>query len=75
MYKISDDIKRLIMETMKNWKVELTTGRKTLAKVKIQRGIIFGNGFSPLLFAIAMITLNYILRKCSGRVYKITRKD
>ena len=29
------------MEAMKNWKVEFTTGGKTLAEVKIQRDMCF----------------------------------
>ena len=51
---------------MKNWKVELTTGGKSLAEEKIQRGIFQGNAFSSLLFIITMMPLNYILRKCTG---------
>ena len=31
------------METMKNWKVEMTAGGTALAKVKIQEGIFQGD--------------------------------
>ena len=34
--------------------------------MKIQRGIFQGDLFSPLVFVIAMMPLNYILRKCTG---------
>ena len=34
MYKIPNKVLSFIMETMKNWKVELTGGGKTLAEVK-----------------------------------------
>ena len=46
---------RLIKETMKNWKVELTAGGKTLAEVKIKRGIFQRDALTPLLFARAMM--------------------
>ena len=57
---------------MKNWRVELTTGRKSLAEVKIQRRIFQGDALSPLIFVIAMILLNHIHRKCTV-VYKLTK--
>ena len=43
---------------MKTWRVELTAGEKSLAETKIQRGIFKGDALSPLLFIIAMMTLN-----------------
>ena len=52
-------------KTMKNWRVKLRSGGKGLAEVKIQRGIFQGDAPLPLLFVIAMITLNHILRKCT----------
>ena len=63
------------METMKKWKVQSTSGGKTFAEVKIQRHIFKGDALSPLLFIIAMLSFNYILRKCTGVIKKITRKD
>ena len=57
---------------MKTWKVELTAGGKSLAKVKIQRIIFQGDALSSLLFIIAMIPLNYILRKCTAG-YKLSK--
>ena len=50
----------------KNWKVELTAEGQTLAEVKIQRGIFQEDALSPLLFLVAMMPLNYLLRKCTG---------
>ena len=41
----------------------MTAGGKSLAEVKIQRGIFQGDAPSPLLFVIAMMSLNHILRK------------
>ena len=34
MKKISDEVIKFIEETMKNWRVELITGGKSLAEVK-----------------------------------------
>ena len=51
---------------MKNWKVELTDGGKSLAKVRIQRGIFQGDALSPLLFVIMMTPRYRVLRKCIG---------
>ena len=47
MYKISDEVIKLIEETMKNWRVKLTSGRKKLAKIRIHRGIFQGDALSP----------------------------
>ena len=54
---------------MKSWKVELIAERQTLTEVIIQRGIFLGD---LLPFVIAMMSFNYILRKCTG-VYKFTK--
>ena len=62
-YKISDKVINFTMETMKNWKVELTAGGNTLAEVKIQRCIFQGTALSSLLFVIVTMLLNHILRK------------
>ena len=35
MYKIADKVIKFIEKTMKNWRVELTAGRKSLYGVKI----------------------------------------
>ena len=44
--------------------MELTAGGRSLAEAKIQRGIFQGEDQSPLLFIIATMPLNHILRKC-----------
>ena len=72
MYKISNEVINFIKKTMKTWRVELTAGGRSLAEAKIQRGIFQGDVQSPLLFIIAMMPLNHILRKCTAR-YKCSR--
>ena len=72
MYKISDEVINFIEETMKTWRVELKTGGKRLAEAKIQRSIFQGDALSPSLFVIAMMPLNYIIRKCTVG-YKVTK--
>ena len=56
---------------LKNWRVGLTAGGKSLAETKIQRGIFKGDALSPLLF---MMPLNHILRKCTAG-YKLSRSQ
>ena len=53
MYKISDEVINFVEKTMKTWRVKVTSGGKSLAEAKIQRGIFQGDARSPLLFIIA----------------------
>ena len=71
MYKISHEVINFIEKTMKTWRVELTAGGRSLAEAKIQTGIFQGDAQSPLLFVIAMVPLNHILRKCTAE-YKFS---
>ena len=64
MYKIEGEVINFIKKTVKAWRVELTAGGKSLAEVKIQRGIFQGDTIPPIpLFVIAMMPLNHILSK------------
>ena len=72
VYKISDEVINCIEKTMKTWKVELIAGERNLTEAKIQRGIFLGDAISTVIFIIAMIPLNYILRKCTAG-YKLSR--
>ena len=57
---------------MQTWRLQLTAGGQSLAEVKIQRGIFQGDAQSSLLFVIAMMPLNHILRKCTAG-YKLSK--
>ena len=59
---------------MKTCRVRLTSRGRSLAEAKIQRGIFQGGALSPLLFIIAMMPLNHILRKCAAG-YKLSRSQ
>jgi len=61
---IADNIKRLLKNSMGNWKTELNAYETTLGEVNIQRGIFQGDSLSPLLFIIAIIPLTCMLRQC-----------
>ena len=74
MYKISDKIIKFIEEPIKNGRVELTSGEKSLAMMKIQRGIFQEDALSPLLFVIVIMPLSHIFRKCTG-VYKLHKSQ
>ena len=73
MYKISDEVINFIDKTMKTWRFELIAGGR-LTEAKIQRGIFQIDAQSPLLFIIAMMPLNHILRKCKAG-YKLSRSQ
>ena len=72
-FGIAENIKKLRSESMKNWRTELTSGSNVFGEVHIQRGIFQGDALSPLLFVIAMIPLNLLLRK-AGLAYEFNGK-
>ena len=59
---------------MKNLRGELTTGRKSLAEVKIKREIFHRDTLTPLLFLRVIMSLNHTARKCAGR-YKLHKSQ
>ena len=69
MYQISHEVINFIDKIM-----ELTAGGRRLAETKIQRGIFQGDALSPLLFIIAMMPLNHILRKFTAG-YQLSRSQ
>ena len=76
MCKIHNHVVQFIEKTMETWRVELTAGGKSLAEVKIQRGIFQKEecALSQLLFVIVMTSFNHILRKCTAG-YKFTKSQ
>ena len=74
MYKTSNQVVSFIENTMKNRRGELTTGRKSLAEVKIKREIFHRDTLTPLLFLRVIMSLNHTARKCTGR-YKLHKSQ
>ena len=66
MNKISHEVINFTEQTMQTWRVDLT------GETKIQRGIFQGDALLLLLFIIARMPLNHILRKCAAG-YKLSR--
>ena len=61
IFKISDNIRNLIENSMTKWKVELTSAGERLGEVKIKRGIFQGDSMSPILFVVALIPVSIVL--------------
>ena len=72
MYKISDEVINFAEKTMQIWRKELTAGMRSLAEENVQKGIFQGDALLPLLFIIAMMPLNLILKKCTIK-YKLSK--
>ena len=66
------EVIRFIEIMMKKCRMQLKAGDKSLAEVKIWRGIYQEDAHSLLLFVIAMMPLNPVIRKCI-RGYKLTK--
>ena len=63
MFKVADNVRRMIKKSMKKWNTELMVNGTKLGNVKIKRGIFQGDSLSPLLFVLALIPLTLVLRR------------
>ena len=72
MYKISHKVINFIEQTMKTWKMH--SRRKKHSWNKDPKRHLSRRCNSPLLFIIAMMPLNHILRKCTAG-YKLSRSQ
>ena len=72
MYKISHEVLNFIEKDHANLESVADSWRKSLPEKMIQRGIFQRGALLPLLFVIARMPLNHILRKCTTR-YKFSR--
>ena len=63
MFGIASNVEKMLTASMQGWRTELTCCNESLGQVRFRRGIFQGDSLSPLLFVIAMIPLNLVLRK------------
>ena len=77
MYKISDRIIDFLMNTLENWRVDLTTGGQTRVELKIQTGDFQLNSLSFLLFVNSSDATELHNQEIYRRlqIYKFTNKD
>ena len=62
MFRVAENIKRLLVNGMEKWNVMLCSGNSELGEVEIKRGIFQGESLSPSVFVLALIQLSLILR-------------
>ena len=66
MFKVAGNVSSLVKHSMKSWKVELSSGKETLAEVNIRRGIFQGGFFLSIAVCHSVDPLTLILRKCKN---------
>lgn len=74
IFGIVENIRKLMSDSMRSWKLELTLSGQSLEDVHIQREILQGDSLYPPLFGICMISLTLISRKLAAS-YKWGQKD
>ena len=60
---IAGNVRELLLKSMKQWKLSLTSNGNELGDVKVNRGIFQGDSLSQLLFVLCMIPMSLVLRK------------
>ena len=55
MFKLAENIFKLIEKLMSSWNTDLTSGEEMLGQVKIKRGIFQGDSLSSILFVFTTI--------------------
>ena len=63
LFGIAENVRKFMSDSMRSWKLELTSSGESLGDVHIQRGIFQGDRLSPLLFVLCIIPLTLTLRK------------
>ena len=63
VFGVDENTKKFLLNSMNNWKLELTSNGVPLGNVEIRRDIFQGDRLSPHLFVLCMVPLSLILRK------------
>ena len=63
LFGVAVNIKSLLVNSMKKWKVMLCSGNSELCEVETERGIFQGDSLFLLVFVLALILLSLTLRK------------
>ena len=66
LFGVAENMKSVLMNSMKKWKVMLCSGNPELGEVEIKRDIFQGDSLSPLVFVLALIPSSLILRKAKA---------
>ena len=66
MFRVAENVKSLLVNSMEKCKVKLYSVNSELSEVETKRGIFQGDSSSPLVFVLAMIPLSLILRKAKA---------
>ena len=59
---VDENIKTLLVNSMKKWRVLLCAGSSELEEIDMKQG----NSLTPLIFVLALISLSLILRKAKA---------
>ena len=63
IFGVASNVTKLLENSMKGWRMELSSGGVRLGDVNISHGIFQGDSLSPLLFVLSLIPLTLVLRK------------
>ena len=66
MFGVAENVKSLLVNSMKKRKVMLCSGNSELGEVEIKRGIFPRDSLPLLVFFLALIPLSLILRKAKA---------
>ena len=63
IFVVVGNMQKVLGNSMKKWKTELTFGVQKLGTVRIRRGIFQGDSLSPLPFVSALTPMPLVLRE------------
>ena len=75
LFGVEENVKSLLVNCMKMWKVILCSWNSELDEVETKRGIFQEDSLSPLVFILALIPWNLILRKAKAAYEFSQRKE